>query len=48
MASLFLGHATEVRLQLGSVMLRALAPADVRPAPGATVPIRIKQALLYA
>jgi iron(III) transport system ATP-binding protein len=48
LASLFLGHATEVRLQLGPVRLRALAPADVRPAPGARVPIRIKQALLYA
>jgi ABC-type Fe3+/spermidine/putrescine transport system ATPase subunit len=46
-ASLFLGHATEVRVQVGGVMVRALAPADVRPAPGTSVNVRIKQALLF-
>ncbi len=46
-ASLFLGHSTEVRLQVGAALIRALAPAQVRPAPGTSVPVRIKHALLF-
>jgi iron(III) transport system ATP-binding protein len=46
-ASLFLGHAMEVRVQVGPVMVRALAAADVRPAPQSSVNVRIKHALLF-
>jgi ABC-type Fe3+/spermidine/putrescine transport system ATPase subunit len=46
-ASLFLGHATEVRLQAGSIMLRALAGPDVRPLAGSSVKVRLKYALLF-
>jgi ABC-type Fe3+/spermidine/putrescine transport system ATPase subunit len=48
MASLFLGHSTEVRLDVAGTMVRALAPASVRPAPGERVPVRILKAQLFA
>ncbi len=47
-ASLFLGHSTEVRLDVAGTMVRALAPASVRLAPGERVPVRITKARLYA
>jgi len=46
-ASLFLGHSTEVRLDVAGHMVRSLAPATVRPAPGETVRVRIEKAQLF-
>ncbi|MBK7860128.1 MAG: ABC transporter ATP-binding protein [Archangiaceae bacterium] len=46
-ASLFLGHATEVRLDVAGTMIRALAPAAVRPQPGERVSVRISRAQLF-
>ncbi len=47
-ASLFLGHSTEVRLDVAGNMLRVLAPAAVRPQPGEIVRVRIDRAQLFA
>jgi ABC-type Fe3+/spermidine/putrescine transport system ATPase subunit len=46
-ASLFLGHSTEVRLDVAGTMVRALAPASVRPAPGERIAVRITRAALF-
>jgi iron(III) transport system ATP-binding protein len=46
-ASLFLGHSTEVRLDVGGAMVRALAPATVRPKPGERVAVRVLKAALF-
>ncbi|MBL8957583.1 MAG: ABC transporter ATP-binding protein [Myxococcaceae bacterium] len=47
-ASLFLGHSTEVRFDVAGHLMRALAPAHVRPKPGENVRVRIDRAQLFS